>query len=164
MASRPSGQSPTAPEKLKAVVRAAFAVFPIPADHRRDDGIANYEVDDDVLKFPGRVWTEIALDHWIRSISPSAIRRATNSDFFKYYLPSLLVGVIQHRDYSYLALDALLPDNPMYEPRSEWKGFRTSFSVQQTEAIVSFLELIRESSAPDGGVDPVTQDTRTPLS
>lgn len=149
MVSRSSGQSPIAPEKLKAVIRAAFAVFPIPADHRRNDGIANYEVDDDVLKFHGRMWTEISLDHWIRSISPSAIRRATNSDFFKYYLPSLLVGVIQYRDYSYLALEALLPDNPKYEPRSDWKECRMNFSAEQAEAVVSFLELIKESSTPD---------------
>ncbi|WP_354681435.1 hypothetical protein [Cupriavidus plantarum] len=135
--------------KLQSAIRAAFAVVPIPSDHRRDDGTPNYEVDDDVQKFFGRMWTEISLDHWIRSISPSAIRRASNSDFFKYYSSSLLVAVLQDSDYSYLALDALLPDNPKYEPRSEWKEFRTSFAVQQAEAIVSFLELIKESSAPD---------------
>jgi len=134
--------------QLMSTIRTAFAIVPIPSGHRRNDGIANYEVDDDVQKFLGRMWTEISLDHWIRSISPSAIRRASNSDFFKYYLPSLLVAVLQNSDYSYLALDALLPDNPKYEPRSEWKVFRASFAVQQTEAIVSFLELIKESSAP----------------
>ncbi|MGO4416059.1 hypothetical protein AB4Z27_24120 [Cupriavidus sp. KB_39] len=134
--------------ELKSTIRAAFAIAPIPPGHRRDDGIANYEVDDDVQKFFGRMWTEISLDHWIRSISPSAIRRASNNDFFKYYLPSLLVAVLQDGDYLHLALDALLPDNPNYEPRSEWKAFRTSFSVEQTEAVVAFLELIKESSPP----------------
>lgn len=66
-------------------------IIPIPSGHRRDDGIANYEVDDDVQKFNGRMWTEISLDHWTRSISTSGIRRATNSGFFEYYLPSLPV-------------------------------------------------------------------------
>lgn len=135
--------------QVKSTIRAAFAIIPIPSGHRRDDGIANYEVDDDVQKFNGRMWTEISLDHWIRSISPSAIRRATNSGFFKYYLPSLLVGVLQDSDYSYLALDALLPDNPKYEPRADWKEYRMSFAAEQAEAVVSFLELIKESSSPE---------------
>jgi len=135
--------------QVNSNIHAAFAIIPIPSGHRRDDGVANYEVDEDVQKFNGRRWTEISLDHWIRSISPSAIRRATNSAFFKYYLPSLLVGALQDSDYSYLALDALLPDNPKYEPRPDWKEYRMSFASQQVEAVISFLELVKESSSPE---------------
>lgn len=135
--------------QVKSTIRAAFAIIPIPSGHRRDDGIANYEVDDDVQKFNGRMWTEISLDHWVSSISPSSIRRATSREFFKYYLPSLLVGVLQDSDYFYLALDALLPDNPKHEPRPDWKEYRMSFAAEQAEAIVSFLELTKESSSPE---------------
>ena len=135
--------------QVKSTIRAAFPIIPIPGSHSRDDGIANYEVDEDVQKFNGHMWTEISLDHWIRSISPSAIRRATSSSFFKYYLPSLLVGVLHDSDYLYLALDALLPDNPRYEPRPDWKEYRMSFDAQQADAVVSFLELAKESVSPE---------------
>ncbi|WP_130390116.1 DUF6714 family protein [Cupriavidus agavae] len=134
--------------QLEATIRAAFPIVPIPYGHRRADGIKNYEVDNDVKKFANRMWTEIPLEYWIKSISPAAIRSATSNEFFRYYSPSLLVAVLQDSDYTHLALDALLPDNPKYEPRSEWKTFCASFSPQQAEAIVSFLELVKEGSTP----------------
>ncbi|WP_137923188.1 DUF6714 family protein [Cupriavidus sp. 2SB] len=137
--------------QVASIIRSAFPIFPIPQGHRRPDGISDYEVDDDVQKFHGRMWTEISIEHWYRCVSPSFIRFATSSEFFNYYLPSLLVAVMQSDDYLHMALDALLPTNPKNEPRAEWKAFRTSLSVEQAEAIVAFLEWVKESSPPESG-------------
>jgi hypothetical protein len=130
--------------ELRSALIDAFPTMPFPAEHRRKDGSIDWEVEDDVKKFLGKQWDDIGLEHWIRSVSPAAIRNSTNPLFFKYYLPSLLIGVFENPDFFPLALDALLPDNPKLEPRRAWTEFRSQFSPQQVAAVVMFLELLKE--------------------
>ncbi|AOZ11085.1 hypothetical protein [Cupriavidus malaysiensis] len=137
-------------DRIRDELKKAFPLVPIPASHRRADDVVHPEVDEDVQKFLGRPWDHVHLEDWIRSVSPAAIRRGTSNAFFKYYLPSLLHTVFDDMGYAYLALDAVLPDNPGFEPRPDWKVFRQSFQPIQAEAVASFLEFIREETDPNG--------------
>jgi len=129
-------------------LEAAFPRLPVPHAYQHEDGRRNYEVDDDVKKFIGRSWADMDLDDWIRSMGPAAIRDCTSATFFRYYLPSLLVGVLGNMEWAHLALSALLPDNQKLEPRAEWLRFRQGFTPSQVAAIAAFLELLKDSCDP----------------
>ncbi|CAJ0773665.1 hypothetical protein R8510_03699 [Ralstonia chuxiongensis] len=143
----------TSEETIAERLRIAFPLSPVPASHRREDGQVDWEVDEDLQRILGRAWPELRLEDWTHMVNPIFIRRGTNTEFFKYYLPSILTCVLHDVEWAdQLALSALLPDNLRREPREEWRVFRASFSAVQVEAIVAFLEWVR------GTADPVSAE------
>ena len=136
-------------ETIAAGLRAAFPVRPIPSNHRREDGQVDWEVDEDLQRILGKTWPELKLEDWTHMVNPIFIRRGTNAEFFKYYVPSILTCVLHDIEWvDQLALSALLPDNQRREPREEWRVFRASFSPVQVKAIVAFLEWVRTTADP----------------
>ncbi|MGM3277546.1 hypothetical protein [Ralstonia sp. 24A2] len=130
-------------------MRRVFPTTPVPVDHRRPDGDIDWEVEEDLQRVIGRPWTDVQLEDWTHMIRPSAIRNGTNSDFFKYYVPSILCGVLLSPEWADpLAISALLPDNPKFEPREEWRSFRNKFSPAQAGQIVTFLQWVKDVSDP----------------
>lgn len=130
-------------------LRNAFPTVPVPTNHRRADGSIDWEVEEDLQRVIGKAWTEVKLEDWTHMIRPSAIRSGTDTAFFKYYVPSILCGVLGNPEWADpLATSALLPDNPKFEPREEWQTFRSAFSPAQVTQIVAFLEWLKDVSDP----------------
>lgn len=135
--------------QVEKQLRKAFQSKQVPTDHRREDGEVDWEVEEDLQRILGKAWPEVGLEDWTHMVNPAFIRSATNAEFFKYYVPSILTCVLQDVEWAdQLALSALLPDNPKREPREEWRVFRGSFSPVQVEAIIAFLEWVKEAADP----------------
>ncbi|ANH75985.1 hypothetical protein ACS15_5424 [Ralstonia insidiosa] len=135
--------------QIEKQLRLAFPSNPVPTEHRREDGVVDWEVEEDLQRILGKAWPEVTLEDWTHMVNPAFIRGGTSTQFFKYYVPSILTCVLSAVErVDQLALSALLPNNPKREPRDEWRMFRNSFSPVQVEAIIAFLEWVKEATDP----------------
>jgi hypothetical protein len=83
---------------------------------------------------------------------PSLARHYLHPDAFRYYLPSLLAGVLQDIGYLDWALEALLPSGQKGRTdRPEWVSFWQSFSEQQRNAVHSWLKGVRSLFGEQAG-------------
>jgi len=75
-------------------------------------------------------------------IGPARIAKLyLHPDAFRYYLPSLLVGVLDDIGYLDWALECLLPAGRKRRiDRAEWTDFWNGLSGEQREAIRSYLK------------------------
>ncbi len=108
--------------QIEKQLRLAFPSNPVPTEHRREDGVVDWEVEEDLQRILGKAWPEVTLEDWTHMVNPAFIRGGTSTQFFKYYVPSILTCVLSAVErVDQLALSALLPNNPKREPRDEWR-------------------------------------------
>jgi hypothetical protein len=69
---------------------------------------------------------------------------------FLYYLPSLLVGVLDDLDYLDWALEGILPFNKTHKPRGKWWAtFSACVTDNQRATLQAFLMTVRSSNPAD---------------
>lgn len=130
---------------LSALVTTAFPTEPLPGTFWIDRVAAAGDISGELAnRFAQRRWTEVALGDWLMTGRPSTARRYLHPDAFRYYLPSLLVGVLQDVRYLDWALEALLPAGRRHRTdRPGWKEFWGGCSETQRDAIRSYLRQVR---------------------
>jgi hypothetical protein len=102
--------------------------------------------DDITAKFSGKKWTDVVLDDWIYCADVEVVSYYMAPEAFKYYIPSLLVSVIDKPDYLDWGVRGLLPHNKDRRPRvGGWESFRRLFSKEQECCVHGFLEAARSN-------------------
>jgi hypothetical protein len=127
---------------------AAFPPQPMPVRFFWKQGVhdASDEFCRDLLeRLWRREWTEIKMSDWAWIGSAIGMSRAhLEPATFLYYLPSLLLGVIEEPRYLELALEAIIPLGRDRRPKSKWWGeLLETISPDQSATIRAFLAHVR---------------------
>ena len=141
----------TKKEDFSNLLHATFPTQPMPArffwkENVPDDG---FEFCGDLLKWLAqREWTEIKMSDWkvavIGHISVS--REHLEPATFLYYLPSLLLGVIEEPGYLEQALEAIIPLGRDRRPKGRWWGeLLETISLDQFATLRAFLAHVRSA-------------------
>jgi hypothetical protein len=139
--------SATAPDQLSELIRTSFPTEPLPqafwingTEQPPDD------IPDELAKrLAFRSWVDVTMHDWTTIGAPaSAAKTYLHPGAFRYYLPSLLVDVLQDIGYLDWALECLLPAGcKRRTDRAEWTDFWDGFSETQRDAIRSYLKGVR---------------------
>ncbi|WP_316194655.1 DUF6714 family protein [Bradyrhizobium sp. SZCCHNRI3052] len=141
---------------LSTLMRTAFPTEPLPDTFWIEGGAqAGGDIPHELVgRLAQRRWTDVTLYDWLMIGHPSSVRCFLHPDTFRYYLPSLLVGVLNDTSYLDWALDSLLPAGRRRRTdRPVWLQFWEGFSDTQRNAIRFYLKQVRE--LPDKAADPV---------
>jgi hypothetical protein len=135
-------------EQFSKLLHAAFPTQPVPVRFfwKEDVHDAGDEFCKDLLEcLAQREWTEIKMSDWamigsIISVSREHLEPAT----FLYYLPALLLGVIEEPEYLEWALEAIIPLGRARRPKGRWWGeLLETISLDQCAALRAFLAHVR---------------------
>jgi hypothetical protein len=143
-------------EQFSNLLHATFPTRPMPArffwkENVPDDG---FEFCGDLLKWLAqREWTEIKMSDWTMIGHFNISRQHLEPATFLYYLPSLLLGVIEEPGYLYWALEAIIPLGRDRRPKGRWWGeLLETISPDQSATIRAFLAHVRNNLLrPDEG-------------
>jgi hypothetical protein len=138
----------TESESLSDLIGTAFPVEPLPTQFFSTEGKESLDCDipqELRNRISGRPWTEVTLMAWtMTGSSPVVARRYLEPATFMYYVPSIVVGVLQEMDFIELALEGIIPDNKNHVPRGNWWfEFSGNASPRQRAALATFLLHIR---------------------
>ena len=137
----------TTADQISELIHASFPVDPLPGQFFWADGIEPLgDMPEEIRnRIAGRSWAEITLPDWaMMGTAPVVARGYFDPNAFRYYLPSLLVGVLRDIAYVDWALEAILPANRKRRPKGKWwQEFSEGISVKQRAAICAFLEGLR---------------------
>ena len=131
---------------LFTLIRTAFPTEPLPGTFWIDgDAQAGGDIPHELAeRLAQRPWTDVTLGDWLMTGHPSSVKCFLHPDAFRYYLPSLLVGVLDDTGYLDWALEALLPEGRRRRTdRPDWLQFWEGFSGTQRNAIRSYLKGVR---------------------
>ena len=132
--------------QLSELVTAAFPQEPVPGRiFWEDHAPADDEFTTDIMaRLANRRWTEVSVADWAWIGHVDIIRERLHPATFLYYLPSLLLGVIEEPAYLDRALGALIPPGRDRRPKSKWwTKFLEYVSLDQTAAIRAFVSFER---------------------
>jgi hypothetical protein len=145
-------------DQLSELIRTSFPAEPLPRAFWIDgtEQPAGDIRDELAKRLALRSWVDVSLDDWRMIGRMPLIRSYLHPEAFRYYLPSLLVGVLQDIRYLDWALESLLPSGQKRRTdRPEWMNFRESFSEKQRQAMHSYLKGVRSMTSES--TDPVAQ-------
>ena len=139
----------TKKEDFLKLLLATFPPQPMPArffwkENVPDDG---FEFCGDSLKWLAqREWTEIKMRDWKMIGHISISREHLEPATFLYYLPSLLLGVIEEPGYLEWALEAIIPLGRDRKPKGRWWGeLLETISLDQCATLRAFLGHVRSA-------------------
>ncbi|WP_375785577.1 hypothetical protein ACE10Z_39955 [Bradyrhizobium sp. Pha-3] len=142
----------TTNEQFSKLLLAIFPAQPEPArlfwrESVHDNGD---EFSRDLLeRLAQRQWTEIKMSDWAMIGSISIVRERLEPATFLYYLPSLLLGVIDDPGYLNWALEAIVPAGRDRRPKSKWWiELLETISPDQIGVLHAFLALVRKNLLP----------------
>jgi hypothetical protein len=150
-------------EQFSNLLHATFPTQPVPArffwkENVPDDG---FEFCGDLLKWLAqREWTEIKMSDWKMIGHIDISRQHLEPATFLYYLPSLLLGVIEEPGYLYWALEAIIPLGRDRRPKGRWWGeLLETISPDQRATIRAFVAHVRDNLLrPDEGPFVISMD------
>jgi hypothetical protein len=129
---------PTAADQLVSLLKASFPIEPLPPVFWRDGGEQPPgDIPEELLKrLAHRRWADVTLLDWTMIGAPAWLARTyLDPGAFRYYLPSLLVGVLGEPGYVDQALECLVPAGRQRRTtRNEWTNVWGGFSEAQREA------------------------------
>jgi uncharacterized protein DUF6714 len=135
-------------EQLSNLLHATFPVQPMPTQFfwLKDVHDDSYEFRHDLLEWLGqRLWTEVKLSDWTLKRDIVVSREHLEPVTFLYYLPSLLIGVMEQPEEIELALEAIIPPGRDRKPkRLWWRDLIETISLEQCKAIRAFVAHIRD--------------------
>jgi hypothetical protein len=136
----------TTSDQLSELIRASFPVQPLPRHFFIDGGEQPCgDIPDELLvRLLHRRWVDVTMYDW-SMIGPGCIaKQYLHPDAFHYYLPSLLVGVLEDTGYLDWAPECLLPAGRKRRTnRTEWAEFWDGLSGEQRDAICSYQNGVR---------------------
>jgi len=137
-------------EDFSNLLHATFSAQPMPARFFWKEGVhdTSDEFCRDLLeRLWRREWTEIKMSDWVWIGSAISMSRAhLEPATFLYYLPSLLLGVIEEPEYLELALEAIIPLGRDRRPKGRWWGeLLETISLDQCAALRAFLVHVRSA-------------------
>ena len=142
----------TKKEDFLKLLLATFPPQPMPAQFfwKQDRHHNSYEFRQDLLEWLAeRQWTDIKMHNWAMAGSAIITRELLEPATFLYYLPSLLLGVIEDPGYLDWALEAIIPSGRDRRLKSKWWGeLLETISPNQTATIRAFLALVRSDLLP----------------
>ncbi|MGC2778072.1 MAG: DUF6714 family protein [Bradyrhizobium sp.] len=143
---------------LSELVRGSFPAEPRPRTFWKDG--AEQPAGDVPAELANRLaqrrWVDVTLRDWQMIGPPPSVSSYLHPDAFRYYLPSLLIGVLQDIRYLDWALELLLPaGRKRRTDRPDWVTFREGFSEAQRDTIRSYLTGLRAMLGEAAG--PVEQ-------
>jgi hypothetical protein len=141
-------------QELIQIIRDVFPVDPIPKTLILEEADASGDITQEVIRrFSDRRWTEIGMEDWTNTATVAALVNIMTPSTFRYFLPALLLAVIEDRRYLDRGIEAVLPQNKNRTPRGEWwHEYYSGFSIGQKAAVRRFLELV-VGSEPAGTED-----------
>jgi hypothetical protein len=150
-------------EQFSNLLHATFPTQPMPArffwtENVPDDG---FEFCGDLLKWLAeREWTEIKMSDWKMIGHINISRQHLEPATFLYYLPSLLLGVVEEPGYLYWALEAIIPLGRDRRPKGRWWGeLLETISPDQSATIRAFVAHVRNYLLrPDEGSFVISMD------
>ncbi|CCE10201.1 hypothetical protein BRAS3843_410030 [Bradyrhizobium sp. STM 3843] len=145
-------------EQLSELIKASFPVEPLPRSFWFDAGEHRCgDIPEELAKrLEHRHWVDVTMRDWTM-IGPAVIAKAyLHPDAFRYYLPSLLVGVLSDIGYLDCVLECLLPaGRKRRTDRPEWLQFWDGLSETQRDTIRCYLKTVRSMCGEPAG--PVVQ-------
>jgi hypothetical protein len=137
----------TEEQKLLELFTEAFPIEPLPAQFWFEGKVPPDDEFTQELRnrLPGRRWTDVALMDWRLIGVPVWVSRLyLEPKAFRYYLPSIIVGVCTEMAFLEIALESIIPGNQKKIPRGRWWAeFSLSFSSDQRKALTTFLADLR---------------------
>jgi len=128
-----------------------FPISPLPKRLLLDE-YDNSEFSEGICNaFLSKQWVSVTVDDWVNIACIEVVSSYMSPRAFHYYLPSLLLGVLEEGSYIDWGLKAVLPQNQSREPRSDWwKDYVACFNLKQRrfiqEYILSVLEFVQQGS------------------
>jgi hypothetical protein len=135
-------------DQLSELLHASFPVEPLPRFFwRAGTEQLPGDIPDALWKrLAHRPWLDVTMSDWTMvGAAPALLARIyLDPDAFRYYLPSLLVGVLADIGYVDWAVECLLPAGSQRRTdRKEWTEFRDGLSEKQRDAIRAYLTGVR---------------------
>src|SRR5579863_2750737 len=137
------------PEPLLTFVRASFPAQPAPAQFfwtELEEPPCD-DIPEELLKrIAGRQWTDVTIRDWAMVGTPPVVsRRYLQPSTFLYYLPSLVVGVIEDTEYIEFALEGMIPHNKTHAPGGAWwTSFSNTVSTEQRRTLLLYLRHVQD--------------------
>jgi hypothetical protein len=131
-------------DKFLKLVHASFPAEPLPEQFFWAESRESLEGDipkELQKRIAHRRWTQIRIIDWAMVGTPPSIARTyLEPPTFLYYLPSLLVGVLDEANYFEFGIEAIIPHNKTHTPRGKWWfSFSACVSEDQRVALCAFL-------------------------
>ncbi|HTO66734.1 MAG TPA: DUF6714 family protein [Bradyrhizobium sp.] len=143
-------------DQLSELLHARFPVEPLPRFFWR---VGREQPPGDIpdglwKRLAHRPWVDVTMRDWTMIGAPVWLARVyLDPDAFRYYLPSLLIGVLGDIGYVDWAVECLLPAGRQRRiDRKEWIEFWDGLSEKQRDAIRAYLTRVR--SMLGNPVDP----------
>lgn len=135
---------------LSKLLLATFPPRPLPAQFfwKEDRHDNSYEFRRNLLEcLAERSWTDLKMSAWTRDRDIMITREFLEPATFLYYLPSLMLGVIEdHPEELDLVLEAILPLGRDRRPKSKWwRELLETISPDQSAAIRAFVAYARNN-------------------
>lgn len=133
---------------IVADINSVFLGVPIPTILFLDENMSQDDIPGELrARFLGKPWKEVSLDDWRNVASVKVIMNFMTANAFHYYVPSLLVGVLDNLDFVDLGLDALVPNNARRVQKGKWWfDYLSLFSMEQRAVVLGYLGYIDENA------------------
>lgn len=135
-------------DEVIEIIRASFPREPLPVRFfwrdgvRPDAGDIPAELENRLAMRP---WDQVAIDDWRMIGAPVVGRNYLHPAAYQYYLPSLLIGGLQHNGaFIEYGLEAILPDGWRRRTTDRWwQDFVAGLSTEQRAAIYAYVRGVR---------------------
>ncbi|MCL2876150.1 MAG: hypothetical protein FWF12_07660 [Betaproteobacteria bacterium] len=126
-----------------------FSKKPIPKALLSDQNVFQREIPDEIqTRFLGREWCAVNLGDWRNVATVIAIKHFMTAGTFYYYVPSLLVGVLDNFDFVDWPLEALVPSSTSRVQKGKWWfDYFSLFSARQRAAVLEFIYYIDKAAS-----------------
>jgi hypothetical protein len=133
--------------QIKEMINLAFQHSKLPSELILKK-IGNTEFEEEINKrLVGKNWHDVNLEDWISIASLPTLMECMTPQGVHYFLPSLLLGVIDEPNYYSWGVDALRPHNKYQTEKSEWwTTYKQLFSEEQIIAVRNFLLYVIEKA------------------
>lgn len=127
-----------------------FPDSPIPDELVRQ-GVDGGDIEEGILNhLSSKKWTAINITDWSQMEDVEVVAYYLTPKAFHYYVPSVLIGSLEDRNYLDWGVRAVLPHNQQRKPKGEWwNEFYHLFNGEQRGVVREFLSEVGQVSSKD---------------
>lgn len=122
----------------------AFPLLPLPG--RLPEGFYSSDLTDHFIVFKDQIWKDVDINNINLFSGFTNTKYLLPEQYYFYYLPSILVSVLEDTDFMDVACEALLPNTSDFKINQKWKIFISYLNLKQIKVLIIFFEKLIAST------------------